>query len=209
MQARLAESEAARVALEKENRELRKDLSATMAEKKKLQGDLEQAADFNITMEEKVYKSNKISLDLINQLKIAEMELGYIYVPVKTDTIDVKLAEYINWSTARPALKSLFTRESEGVYQFGSKRINIKIDGNKILCRVGGGYLKIDEFVDQYLPIELEKIGTKLDLYNTAYVPQSVLRKSVLGEAVARAISPPKMRDPSPRKSSPNTRMST
>jgi hypothetical protein len=118
-------------------------------------------------MEEKVYKSNKISLDLINQLKIAEMELGYIYVPVKTDAIDVKLAEYINWSTARPALKSLFTRESEGVYQFGSKRCNIKIDGNKILCRVGGGYLKIEEFVDQYMPIELEKIGSKLDLYST------------------------------------------
>ena len=76
------------------------------------------------------------------------MELGYIYVPVKTDAIDCKLAEYINWSTARPALKSLFTRESEGVYQFGSKRCNIKIDLNKIMVRVGGGYLKIDEFVD-------------------------------------------------------------
>ena len=36
MQARLAESEAARLSLEKENKELRKDLSATMAEKKKL-----------------------------------------------------------------------------------------------------------------------------------------------------------------------------
>jgi hypothetical protein len=30
-----------------------------------MQKDLESAADFNITMEEKVYKSNKISLDLI------------------------------------------------------------------------------------------------------------------------------------------------
>ena len=144
-----------------------------------LQQKLEEAADFNITMEEKVYKSNKISLDLINQLKIAEMQLGYIYVPVKTDTIDVKLAEYINWSTARPALKSLFTRESEGVYQFGSKRVNIKIDSSKILVRVGGGYLKIDEFVDQYLPIEMEKIGTKLDqgYYNT--VNEAIARKSV------------------------------
>jgi len=128
-------------------------------------------------MEEKVYKSNKISLDLINQLKIAEMELGYIYVPVKTDAIDCKLAEYINWSTARPALKSLFTRESEGVYQFGSKRCNIKIDLNKIFVRVGGGYLMIDEFVDQYLPIELEKIGSKMADYRTSYVPE-VVRKS-------------------------------
>ena len=127
---------------------MRQDLQSTIQEKAMIQHKLEEAADFNITMEEKVYKSNKISLDLINQLKIAEMQLGYIYVPVKTDSIDVKLAEYINWSTARPALKSLFTRESEGVYQFGSKRVNIKIDSSKILVRVGGGYLKIDEFVD-------------------------------------------------------------
>jgi hypothetical protein len=134
--------------LQDENANLRQDLQLTIQEKSMVQQKLEEAADFNITMEEKVYKSNKISLDLINQLKIAEMQLGYIYVPVKTDSIDVKLAEYINWSTARPALKSLFTRESEGVYQFGSKRVNIKIDSSKILVRVGGGYLKIDEFVD-------------------------------------------------------------
>jgi hypothetical protein len=163
---------------------------------------LEEAADFNITMEEKVYKSNKISLDLINQLKIAEMQLGYIYVPVKTDSIDVKLAEYINWSTARPALKSLFTRESEGVYQFGTKRVNIKIDSSKILVRVGGGYLKIDEFVDQYLPIEMEKIGNKLDngYYNT--VTEAVARKSVSPTKVVRESSPV-------RHASPNTRHST
>lgn len=163
---------------------------------------MEEAADFNITMEEKVYKSNKISLDLINQLKIAEMQLGYIYVPVKTDSIDVKLAEYINWSTARPALKSLFTRESEGVYQFGTKRVNIKIDSSKILVRVGGGYLKIDEFVDQYLPIEMEKIGNKLDngYYNT--VTEAVARKSVSPTKVVRESSPV-------RHASPNTRHST
>jgi len=91
------------------------------------------------------------------------MELGYVYVPVKSDNIDCRLAEYINWSTARPALKSLFTRESEGVYQFGSKRCNVKWEINKLMVRVGGGYLKIDEFVEQYLPIELEKLGHKLD----------------------------------------------
>lgn len=91
-------------------------------------------------MEEKVYKSNKISLDLIAQLKA--------YSPLKNDNVDCRLAEYINWSPVRPALVSLFTRESEGVYQFGSKRCNVKWEINKLMVRVGGGYLKIDEFVD-------------------------------------------------------------
>ena len=127
------------------------------------------------------------------------MELGYVYVPVKTDNIDCRLAEYINYSTNRPALKSLFTRESEGVYQFGSKRCNVKWEINKLMVRVGGGYLKIDEFVEQYLPIEMDKIGSKLGDYQTNYVPASVLRQSV---------SPVKTASPR-RTSSPNTRLST
>ena len=45
----------------------------------------------------------------------------------------------------------MFLRESEGVYQFGQKRIYIKIEkGEKILVRVGGGYLGIEEFIRTY-----------------------------------------------------------
>jgi len=52
----------------------------------------------------------------------------------------------------------MFMRESEGVYQFGSKRVAIKVDKDKINVRVGGGFLSIDEFLDQYTPLELEKL---------------------------------------------------
>ena len=52
----------------------------------------------------------------------------------------------------------MFLRESEGVYEFGSRRINVRIEKGKILIRVGGGYMAIDEFLDQYTPAELEKI---------------------------------------------------
>ena len=41
-----------------------------------LQKELENATEYIITMEEKVYKSNKISLELLKQLKDAEMEIG-------------------------------------------------------------------------------------------------------------------------------------
>ena len=45
-------------------------------------------------------------------------------------------------------LKILFLRESEGVYQFGTRRVYIKIEkGNKIVVRVGGGYIDIEEFI--------------------------------------------------------------
>ena len=34
----------------------------------------------------------------------------------------------------------------------------IKVDKDKINVRVGGGYLSIEEFLDQYTPIEVEKL---------------------------------------------------
>ena len=49
-------------------------------------------------------------------------------------------------------------REGEGVYAFGSKKVHVRIEKGKIMIRVGGGYLSIDEFLDQFTPVELEKL---------------------------------------------------
>ena len=81
-----------------------------------------------------------------------------VYIPVKNDTIDKKIAEYINNYPDRQKLKIMFMRESEGVYQFGTKRVAVRVDKDKINIRVGGGYLSIDEFLDQYTPPELERL---------------------------------------------------
>ena len=81
-----------------------------------------------------------------------------VYIPVKCDATDKKLAEYINNFPDRNKLKIMFMRESEGVYEFGSRKVAVKVEGNKIQVRVGGGYLSIDEFLDQYTPAELEKL---------------------------------------------------
>ena len=59
-----------------------------------------------------------------------------------------KLAEFINNYPDRNKLKIMFLRESEGVYQFGSKRVAVRVEKDKINVRVGGGYLAIDEFLD-------------------------------------------------------------
>ena len=55
-------------------------------------------------------------------------------------------------------MRIIFLRESEGIYSFGSKKVYIKMDRDKISVRVGGGYLSIDEFIDIYTPQELEKL---------------------------------------------------
>ena len=84
-----------------------------------------------------------------------------VYIPVKNDVIDTKLAEYINNYPDQKKLKIMFMRESEGVYQFGTKRVCVKCVKEKIEIRVGGGFLSIDEFLDQYTPVELEKLERK------------------------------------------------
>ncbi len=115
-----------------------------------------------IKMEEKVYKSNKISLELLKQLKDAEVEIDClkqyivniksrvaVYVPVKEDELDRRLADYINNHPLPQRLKVLFLREGPGIYMFGTRRINLKSEqfGN-IKVRMGGGYISMDEFLD-------------------------------------------------------------
>ena len=55
-----------------------------------------------------------------------------MYIPVKNDLIDKQLAEYINNYPDRQKLKIMFMRESEGVYEFGSKRVMVKVERDKI-----------------------------------------------------------------------------
>jgi hypothetical protein len=169
-------------------------------------------------MENKVYKANKTSLELLRQLKDAEVEIetlkNYIielkqriavYIPVKDDPIDKRLAEFINNYPERQKLKIMFMRESDGVYQFGTKRISVKVEKDKINIRVGGGYLSIDEFLDLYTPSELEKLERKDPLKK--FSEKIAVQKTIIGKEV-RETSP--LRSPSresPGRQSPNKRV--
>lgn len=62
--------------------------------------------------------------------------------------MDVALSDYINNYPMRNKLKIMFMRESEGVYEFGEKRVRVKVERGKILIQVGGGYLSVDQFLD-------------------------------------------------------------
>jgi hypothetical protein len=140
------------------------------ADKEILHTDLNAASEYMAQLEERVYAANKTSLDLLKQIRVDEEEIASlksyilemkarvaIYIPIRDDPLDVKVAEYINNYPDRQKLKIMFMRESAGVYAFGSKRINVEVQGNKIKVRIGGGYLSIDEFLDQYTPTEVEK----------------------------------------------------
>ena len=136
-----------------------------------MQKEILTASDYIVALENKCYSANKTSLELLNTLRDTENEVetlkGYvldlksriaIYIPYKDCPVDNKLAEYINSYQDPKKLKIMFMRESAGVYEFGSRRVMVKVERGSIQIKVGGGFLSIDEFIDQYTPVELERL---------------------------------------------------
>ena len=94
-----------------------------------MQKEIETITDYVLELEVKVYRANMTSLELLKQLKDAEVEIETlkqyiidlkqriaVYIPIKDDVVDKRLAEYINNYPERDRLKIMFMRESEGVY---------------------------------------------------------------------------------------------
>ena len=117
--------------------------------------------EFEIEDKEKEIGDREGQIETLQQYIIDLKSRIAVYIPVKGDTIDKKLAEYINNYPDRQKLKIMFLRETEGVYQFGTKRVLVKVEKDNIKIRVGGGFLSLDEFLDQYTPAELEKLERK------------------------------------------------
>lgn len=117
-------------------------------EKQKLQSDLEVTADYLIEQEDKTQEANKMSQQLLTTLKEKEEEVMQyqdqivqlrkqmqVYVPMKDDAIDKKLAEFLNNFPDRSRLKVMFLRQNEGVYLFGTKRVFVKLEMDKIVSK--------------------------------------------------------------------------
>ena len=81
------------------------------------------------------------------------------YVPRQGDKIDQALATFINTYPEKEKMKIMFLRESEGVYQFGSKRVHIKVEkGNQIFVRYGGGFMHVRDFISEFTQPEVNRI---------------------------------------------------
>jgi hypothetical protein len=79
------------------------------------------------------------------------------------------MAEFISTHQDKVYLRSLFCREVEGMYSFGTKKINVKCEDNCLKVRVGGGYVSIEEYVDLNMPYEIAKMNND-GLLSKAYL---------------------------------------
>ena len=118
------------------------------------------ASDYIVALEARCYQANKTSLEVLNNLRASEaryeQDVGnlksYIidlkaripyYIPVKNDTIDFMLAEYINSIPDNQKVQIMFMRESAGVYEFGTKKVMVTADDQT-------GKLLVSTFANEY-----------------------------------------------------------
>ena len=76
----------------------------------------------------------------------------------KFGQLDLALQVYFQQHPEKRVHQTLFERESLGIYFFGLKKVIMKLENNQILVRVGGGYMAIDEFINQFGPDEVDKM---------------------------------------------------
>jgi len=81
---------------------------------------------------------------------------------LKKNDIDFMINEFFSQSV----IPNKFTRISEGVYIFGSKKINLKIVNDKLVVQMNGGSLQFEEFIRLYAHQEIMKIKSgKINSY--------------------------------------------
>ena len=95
----------------------------------------------------------------------------FIYKPMQDDPIDRNLANYINKAPLRLRSKMQFEREAPGIYRFARKKVFMKIEGETIVIRVGGGYRTIEEFLAQNCGIHEDELQKKR-ITNLVYAGQ-------------------------------------
>jgi len=81
------------------------------------------------------------------------------YKPVAGDDIDSILASMLGM-TGDVELKRL----GGGFYMFGNKKIYCKLMNGKLVVRVGGGYVGIEEFIRTYMKEKAKKVGDKYEI---------------------------------------------
>ena len=113
-----------------------------------------------LEVEEKLQETQTISMQLMKRCKNKDEEIDrlsaemeniqsnvedklFIYKPLHNDPVDQNLANYINKAPLRLRSKMHFEREAPGIYRFARKKVFMKIEGETIVIRVGGGFLTI------------------------------------------------------------------
>ena len=95
----------------------------------------------------------------MNQRIKEKQNQGPVFSAPKGDVLDQMLFGYIQQSNCPVPIRKL----GSGFYLFGTKKIYAKIMNGKLVIRVGGGYMALEEFIKTYADSEMKKIAKLTD----------------------------------------------
>lgn len=125
-------------------------LKVNRKNKKPIKDLLAKCRDMRNAMDEYENKWHRLKLELNVKPKTTKYKASD-----PKDKIDVMFMDALN----RLNFTGLrITRLDTGKYMFGTKKIIAKIINGKLVIRVGGGYMSVDEFIEQYGRMELMKM---------------------------------------------------
>ena len=126
-------------------------LGKTKQKNKNLKDQLEACENENSSYKEIVekFRSEMTKQACENSELSEQLKLALTKIPhreEKVDQIDLELRQYFKDKD----MKNPFVKISEGVYNYGNKRLCFNLKNGMPVVRVGGGYMFIDEFLKMY-----------------------------------------------------------
>ena len=132
---------------------------------------------------------NCLLRECVNQLQKQRV----VYVPARGDFIDNQLANYLN-SSLTPC-EVPFVRIEPGIYLFGTKRVVLKVENVGICIRVGGGFIKLEDFINNQTQFEVGKLKER-ELKGKNSMPNSPIPKSPMPKSPMPTSPLPKSPEP-------------
>ncbi|CAG9322543.1 unnamed protein product [Blepharisma stoltei] len=104
-----------------------------------------------------VFEEKEYDLNAMRRVVVELKMQNPVYFPADDDNIDQALSAFLN--SRDEVVPVPFIREAKGVYLFGTRRVLISFERGKLIVKVGGGFLPIDDFVECYYDGEFEKLN--------------------------------------------------
>ena len=96
---------------------------------------------------------------------------------LQSQNADERFHEYLK----NYGVEDKFVRVAEGVYTFGSKKVSVSIKNGCLVCRVGGGYMMVDQFIKLFIIQGLKVEEDEHKKFRKEETPNKHKRTSTVG----------------------------
>ena len=142
--------------------------------------------DLKLQRKEQIY--DKIKEGNLAEAKNLDLSQSGYWGALKGDLVDEMLARYIS----DQGVKIPISRIGHQLYMFGTRKIYAKIMNNRLVVRVGGGFMGIDQFVQQHTEIEMQRLRRYTPQQLTEMhtpIPEGVPQFTLIGKPKRVAIN--------------------